>query len=315
MDPNWRNHAHPLPTAVTTADGSRAGVGSTAAATSPYQSRVVNADTKFIVANRPGEALFAKACAVCHTIGEGIKVGPDLDGLTARRSRPWLIDLFTNPEKLRARQDPTILSLMAKFPTVRMPFLQINETDAADLIAYIDARSSRRAPTIALKPLYALTTQDGTHLASADLEGRPFAVVFGYTHCPDVCPTTLLQWTNLLRSAGVAANEFKVLFVSVDSERDTPAVLKSYLASFDSRITALTGSPSQIANVAEEFGAHYAKVAGEHGNYTYDHTVQRYLIDRDGRLAGVTDLQTAEAEQRKMFARLLADDHLKEVRR
>lgn len=193
---------------------------------------------------------------------------------------------------------------MAKFPTVRMPFLQINEEDAADLITYIEAHSTQHAPSIALEPLYALTTQHGTHLSQADLRGRPFAVLFGYTRCPDVCPTTLMEWTNLLKSLGAAANAFNVLFVSVDTEHDTPTALKAYLASFDDRITGLTGSPSQIARVAKEFDAQYAKVTSPDGEYTCDHTLSRYLVDVDGRLVGSSDPQTPEGEQLKMLTRL-----------
>ena len=148
-----------------------------------------------------GSAMFAKLCAGCHTIGAGDRVGPDLDGLTLRRSRAWISEFLIDPIKMRARRDPIALALAAKFPGVRMPYLQIHASDAADLISYIDAHSKEPQPRIALETLYALTTQDGGHLGPADLAGQPFAVVFGYTHCPDVCPTTLLDWSNLLQGS------------------------------------------------------------------------------------------------------------------
>ena len=118
-----------------------------------------------------GSAMFAKLCAGCHSIGRGDRVGPDLDGLTLRRSRAWITDFLIDPIKMRSRQDPIALALAAKFPGVRMPYLQIHESDAADLISYIDAKSKQQQPTIALETLYALTTQDGGHLTAGRSQG------------------------------------------------------------------------------------------------------------------------------------------------
>ena len=98
-----------------------------------------------------------------------------------------------------------------------------------------------------LEPLLALTTHTGAQLAPEAVKGQPVAVVFGFTHCPDVCPTTLLDWSNVLAGLGTDGDRLKVLFVSVDSERDTPEALKAYMASFDPRIVALTGSAAEIA--------------------------------------------------------------------
>ena len=86
--------------------------------------------------------MFAKLCAGCHTIGRGDRVGPDLDGLSSRRSHVWITDFLKDPVKMRARKDPIALALAAKFPGVRMPYLQIHDSDAADLIAYIDAHAT-----------------------------------------------------------------------------------------------------------------------------------------------------------------------------
>ena len=253
-----------------------------------------------------GSAMFVKLCAGCHSIGRGDRVGPDLDGLTLRRSRLWISDFLIDPIKMRARQDPIALALAAKFPGVRMPYLKIHASDAADLISYIDANSKAPQPRIALETLYALTTQDGSHLTPADLAGRPFAVLFGYTHCPDVCPTSLLEWSNLLQGAQGEAAGFKLLFVSVDQDRDTPSVLKAYLGSFDPHITALTGSAEAIAAVAQQFGAVYSAVAGQGGDYSIDHSVKSYLVDQQAHLAGSIDPQTAEQDQRRLLAWLLA---------
>ena len=89
--------------------------------------------------NLPGQALFVKTCGACHTVGGGGRVGPDLGGVTTRRTRDWLTSYIMEPEKLRARQDPVALSLTAKYPTVRMPNLGLSEFDSSDVIAYIEA--------------------------------------------------------------------------------------------------------------------------------------------------------------------------------
>jgi protein SCO1 len=254
---------------------------------------------------QPGSAMFVKLCAGCHTIGRGDRVGPDLDGLTLRRSRAWITDFLINPIKMRARQDPIALALAAKFPGVRMPYLQVHESDAADLISYIDAHSKEHQPRIALETLYALTTQDGSHLTPADLKDRPFAVAFGYTHCPDVCPTTLLEWSNLIKAAGAQSGGFRLLFISVDPERDSPSALKALLSSFDAPLTALTGSAAEIAAAAQQFGAFYEKVQGADGAVSFDHTVKSYLVDHEAHVTGTIDPETPEPDQHRALARLL----------
>ncbi len=295
MDPSRRG---PAPAATGTAAAGQA-------AAAPAQA--VPYDRGHVMEGRQaGSAMFVKLCAGCHTIGKGNRVGPDLDGLTLRRSRAWISDFLIDPIKMRARRDPIALALAAKYPGVRMPYLQIHASDAADLISYIDANSKEPQPRIALEALYALTTQDGGHLGPADLAGRPFAVVFGYTHCPDVCPTTLSEWSNLLKDAGSDAALFRVLFVSVDQERDTPDVLKAHLASFDRRITALTGGAAEIAAVAQQFGAFYEKVVAAAGDYSIDHTVKSYLVDQAAHVADSIDPQTPELDQRRALARLFA---------
>jgi len=293
MDPQWRLE-------------DVAGAG--AAAAPQPSGHTVSPETGYVMEGRqPGSAMFVKLCAGCHTVGRGDRVGPDLDGLTLRRSRAWITDFLLNPIAMRARRDPIALALAANFPGVRMPYLQIHESDAADLISYIDARSKEPQPRIPLETLYALTTQDGTHLTPADLKDRPFAVAFGYTHCPDVCPTTLLDWSNALEGLGQDARRFKVLFVSVDHLRDTPENLAAYMRSFNPGITALTGSAEQIAAVAQQFGATYARSPGENGHDTYDHTVKSYLVAADRHIFGTLDLNSEPSLRRSLLQRLLPD--------
>lgn len=137
------------------------------------------------------------------------------------------------------------------------------------------------------------------------VQGHPVAVVFGFTHCPDVCPTTLLDWSNVLSGLGADGDRLKVLFVSVDGERDTPDALKAYLASFDSRILGLAGSSAQIAIAARAFDAFYTKVASGSAS-TFDHSTKTYLVDRNGKLAAIVHLNTPEVDRRRVLAALLA---------
>ena len=121
-----------------------------------------------------------------------------------------------------------------------------------------------------------------------------------------MCPTTLLDWSNALASLGPDGDRIKVLFISVDPERDTPAALKSYMASFDPRITALTGSPGEVAAVAAAFGAHHAKVVSKDGNVTFDHTSRPISSIATSTLAGASDHQTDTAKRRGLLQKLIA---------
>ena len=173
--------------------------------------RLVNFD----FASRPGHALFKRLCAGCHTIGQGRSRGAG-SARHNRAPRSRLAHQFiSEPAKMRRRKDPVALALVAKFPNVRMPPLGVSANDAADLIAYMEARQQ---PAFSLAPLSALTTHNGTKFSLEHVKGQPTAVVFGFTHCPDVCPTTLLDWSNVLSSLGPDGDRLKVLFVSVDTE-------------------------------------------------------------------------------------------------
>lgn len=148
---------------------------------------------------------------------------------------------------------------------------------------------------------FTLTTQTGGTLSDADLKGRPFAVFFGFTHCPEVCPTTLWEMSEALKTLGPDADKLKVLFVSVDPERDTPEFLERYLQSFDPRIVGLTGSEQQIADIGREYRVFWRKVPTEDGDYTMDHTASVYLMNAEGRYAGTIAYgDTAETRLAKL---------------
>ena len=152
---------------------------------------------------------------------------------------------------------------------------------------------------------FELTDHNGKPFSSAALAGQPYAIFFGFTHCPDVCPTTLLEMSNNLRSLGADGDRLKVVFVTVDPERDTPAHLRDYLASFDPRIVGLTGSEPQIAAAAKGWNAFYNKVPEDDGAYTIAHSAYVYLMSRDNRLVGTLGFQEAEAEQLAKLRKLL----------
>jgi protein SCO1/2 len=137
---------------------------------------------------------------------------------------------------------------------------------------------------------FTLQSARGGVVSERDMLGAPYLIFFGFTHCPDVCPTALMQISEVLAAAGPAGRELKALFVSVDPAHDTPEVLRSYLASFDPRIIGLTGSESEIAAVVKAFKAYAKKAPLKGDDYTMDHSTLVYLIDKRGRFVGSLNL-------------------------
>lgn len=131
---------------------------------------------------------------------------------------------------------------------------------------------------------FTLTDHNGQPRKLSEFRGKPVAVYFGYTHCPDVCPTTLAELAQSMRELGPQADQVQVLFITIDPARDTQALLKSYAPAFDPRFIGLTGSPAQIASVAGQFRALYRRQDNANGDYTMDHSAGAYLLDRDGAL-------------------------------
>src|SRR5207248_9646949 len=143
---------------------------------------------------------------------------------------------------------------------------------------------------------FTLTDQNGRTVTDQDFKGRPFLVFFGFTHCPDICPTTLFEVSEIMRNLGPDGDRMRAIFVTVDPERDTPAALKEYLSSFDPRLSGLTGDSDAIAAVARSYRAFYRKVPLEQGGYTMDHTAIVYLMDKQGRFVAPFSLRrTMEA--------------------
>jgi len=140
-----------------------------------------------------------------------------------------------------------------------------------------------------------------------DLLGTPYAVFFGFTNCPDVCPTTLFELTGLLADLGADADRIEILFITVDPDRDTVEPLGAYMSAFDQRITALRGTPDETDAAVKAFRGYYRKVPIEGGEYTMDHTAGIILMGADGRFAGTLDLHEPKATQLAKLRRLIAD--------
>jgi protein SCO1/2 len=130
---------------------------------------------------------------------------------------------------------------------------------------------------------FSLTDQDGRTVSARDLRGKPSAIFFGFTFCPEICPTTLTNLTGWMRALGPDADRLNVVFITVDPDRDTPTKLKAYLSAFDPRIRGLTGPDQAIAKVAAEYRVYYRKVPLDGGGYTMDHSSAIYLMDAKGR--------------------------------
>ena len=143
---------------------------------------------------------------------------------------------------------------------------------------------------------FRLLDQDGRQRTDADFRGKPFLVFFGFTHCPDICPTALFEMSEVLRRLGPDAANTAVLFISVDPERDTPEKLKEYLSSFHPRIVGLTGSPQEIAEVEKTYRVYAKKIPLDGGGYTMDHSAIVYLMDKDGRFVAPFNLKRTADE-------------------
>ena len=134
---------------------------------------------------------------------------------------------------------------------------------------------------------FRLTAGDGRTVTDADFRGRWMLVYFGYTHCPDACPTALQDMANAVDALGPdAARRVALLFITIDPERDTPALIQDYVSAFDAPITALSGTPEQIAAAARAYRVYYAKHPRDDGGYDMDHSSIIYLMDPAGKLVG-----------------------------
>jgi len=151
---------------------------------------------------------------------------------------------------------------------------------------------------------FRLTSHKGEPIDNARLAGKPYLVFFGFTHCPDVCPTTLFELTELMKEPGPAADRFNVVFITVDPERGTQQLLAEYMTSFDERILALRGSREETDAVVKAFAAFARKVPVEGGDYTMDHTAGVYVMNAQGRFANMLDMHESREVRLEKLRRI-----------
>jgi protein SCO1/2 len=152
---------------------------------------------------------------------------------------------------------------------------------------------------------FRLSDQTGQTVTEASLKGKPTLIFFGFTHCPDICPTALFDISEVLRAMGPDADRVNAYFVSVDPERDTAAAMKDYLSSFDPHLKGLTGDDAAVAKVISGFRVYAKKVPLKDGDYTMDHTALIYLMDRDGKFVAPFNLKRKPEESAADLKRYL----------
>jgi protein SCO1 len=176
---------------------------------------------------------------------------------------------------------------MPRFP-LALPFLLLATVLAAGALWRLgDLRSQRGTQTIALDKValggpFTLTDQNGARLSDTEFRGKYMLVFFGYTFCPDVCPTTLAVMAAALDKMDAGADRIVPVFISVDPARDTPEVLKAYLSGFGTRFVGLTGSEDEIAATAKAYLVYVQAHKDQGENYAVDHSGVVYLMDRSG---------------------------------
>lgn len=159
-------------------------------------------------------------------------------------------------------------------------------------------------PASAIGGPFQLTSQTGAQVSEKDLLGKPYLIFFGYTHCPDVCHTTLFEMSEILRALGPDA-KVGGLFVTVDPERDTPEVLKDYLANFDPRIIGLSGPRAQLEPMLRAYRIYAKRAPGKDEDYAVDHTTVVYLMNKNGRFVTSFNVNRKPEEAAKELARYL----------
>ena len=172
-----------------------------------------------------------------------------------------------------------------------------------------DGPASRRPALVAAPSIggpFAMRDAAGVAVSERDLVGRPSLIFFGFTHCPDICPTAMSDIAGWMKELGPQADALQVLFVTVDPERDQPAELAAYAAMFDTRIRPLVGTEAELAAMAKAWRVYYRRVPLSGGGYTMDHTATMYLVGRDGRFAGTIDPREGGESSIAKLRRLLA---------
>ena len=160
--------------------------------------------------------------------------------------------------------------------------------------------------SVAIGGPFALTDQNGAVRRDADFRGKLMLIYFGYTFCPDVCPTTLQDIAHWITLLGSAANQLNYIFVTIDPQHDTPRQLHAYLSSFDRRIRGFTGTSSEITRIAKEYGVYFKRVPGVGGTYSEDHSSRIYLMDGSGKFIDTIGYQEPDESAMRKIELLIA---------
>lgn len=291
----------------------------------------------------PPETLAAvfTPCAHCHEIGPGARTmtGPPLTGILGRKAGS--VPHYPYSEALRNSGITWDEATLARFiadpqatvPGTRMIFGGLPQKDVSALVSFIAtagqteaetaapphvpptnaASAANGAPaapalpasTLAIGGPFSLVDTRGNRVTQADLLGKPSALFFGYTNCPDVCPTTLLDLTRILKEMGTDADKLNVVFITVDPARDTPNQLANYLSSFDPRIRGFTGTDAEIAAAAKAYQVYYQRVPSSGGGYSMDHTASVFLMDAKGGFVGTLSYEEDEKTSLAKLERLV----------
>ena len=161
-------------------------------------------------------------------------------------------------------------------------------------------------PPIAVQD-FSLPASSGQSLGLSDLKGKYTLLFFGYTHCPDYCPTTLANWKTLKQTLGDNASRLNWIFISVDGARDTPEVMQRYLSRFDLAFIGLTGNDTVLRKIGTDYGLDYTLHTEEGANYSVDHTTRQYLLDPEARIIDEFSFDTAQVDVVKVIQQEMAN--------
>ena len=173
------------------------------------------------------------------------------------------------------------------------------------VVLFINGRGPGGPVGSAIGGPFQLIDEKGKPVSDKDFAGKPYLVFFGFTHCPDVCPTTLFEVSEIMKALGPDADRTAALFVSVDPERDTAPILKDYLSSFDPHVRGATGDAASIDAIEKAYRVYAKKIPTDGGEYTMDHTAIIYLMDKQGRFVAPFNIkrrpEDAAADLRRYF--------------
>jgi protein SCO1 len=174
------------------------------------------------------------------------------------------------------------------------------------LLVFVGRQSGQADGVASIGGPFALVDDAGAPVTDRTLAGKPYVMYFGYTYCPDVCPTTLLDLSRWIKMLGPDADELNYVFVTIDPERDTPQLMHTYLSSFDRHIRGFTGTPEAIGKIAKEYRVYYKQIPADDGSYVMDHSSISYLMGPNGKFVSVIAYQEDDASALAKLRNLVA---------